>query len=41
MLRIYTKKDLQYFKHGIEDCPSYINIWEVEMNKQYKLKESL
>lgn len=41
MLRIYHDDDVMDYEldNNIENCPVYIKLWEVEINKPYKLKE--
>ena len=41
MLRIYKNNDLEDYDidNDIESCPTYIKLWEVEINKPYKLEE--
>lgn len=39
MLRIYKQQMLDQYKDNIEQCPSYINVWEVQLNQHYNLKE--
>ena len=39
MLQIYYNDDLVDYEaeNNIENCPTYVRLWEVEINKPYKL----
>ena len=41
MLRVYKEEDIVDYEidQNIENCPSYINLYEVEINTPYKLGE--
>jgi len=41
MLRIYKELDIIDYEcdGNIEECPSYISLWEVEINKPYELNK--
>jgi len=41
MLRIYKKSDIVEYENNdnVENCLSYIRLWETEINKKYKMKD--